>query len=175
MVLSVFEHILGLRKACISYCGLACEVSPFLNASQAQLGAYSSYMFAPSSVWHCLMYSRGFVPCVFCCITRSVHAPTLLRILHMCRSCLLALLIFSDLLRHTHARHCQFRFLWNYQIGSSIGFFFGPTANVMVSQLRNPETGEINPSIVPYSLITEDLDKNTNLRAWVGVNAGFRF
>ncbi len=69
----------------------------------------------------------------------------------------------------------QFRFLWNYQFAKSIGFFFGPTANAMVSQLRNSETGEINPSVVPYSLINEDLDENTNLRAWVGVNAGFRF
>ena len=69
----------------------------------------------------------------------------------------------------------QFRFLWNYQIARSIGFFFGPTANVMVSQLRDAETNEINPSVVPYSLINEDLDMNTNLRAWVGVNAGFRF
>ena len=69
----------------------------------------------------------------------------------------------------------QFRFLWNYQIARSIGFFLGPTANVMVSQLRNPETGEISPSVVPYSLINEDFDANTNLRAWVGVNAGFRF
>lgn len=116
MVLFVFEHILGLRKACIIYCGLACEVSPFLNASQAQLGAYSSYMFTPSSVWHCLMYSRGFAPCVFCCITSSVRAPTLLRVLHMCRSYFLALSIFSDLLRHTHTRHCQFRFLWTVQV-----------------------------------------------------------
>jgi hypothetical protein len=69
----------------------------------------------------------------------------------------------------------QFRFLWNYQLGRSIGFFLGPTANVMVSQLKDPETGEINPPVVPYSLINEDLDENTNLRAWVGVNAGFRF
>ena len=69
----------------------------------------------------------------------------------------------------------QFRFLWNYQLGRSVGFFIGPTANVMVSQLRDVETGEINPSVVPYDLINEDLDENTNLRAWVGVNAGFRF
>lgn len=69
----------------------------------------------------------------------------------------------------------QFRFLWNHQLGRSIGFFLGPTANVMVSQLKDPETGEIDPTVVPYSLLNEDLDENTNLRAWVGVNVGFRF
>lgn len=69
----------------------------------------------------------------------------------------------------------QFRFLWNHQIGKSVGFFFGPTANVMVSMLRNPETGEIRSPVVPYTLVDEDLSKNTNLKGWVGVNAGFRF
>ncbi len=69
----------------------------------------------------------------------------------------------------------QFRFLWNHQIGRSIGFFLGPTFNMMVSQLRNAETGEIKSPVVPYTLIDEDLDSKTNLKAWVGVNAGFRF
>lgn len=69
----------------------------------------------------------------------------------------------------------QFRFLWNHQISQNIGFFLGPTANVMISQVRNPETGIIDPAIVPYSLINEELDADTNLRAWIGVNAGFRF
>lgn len=69
----------------------------------------------------------------------------------------------------------QARFLWNFQIGRSIGFFLGPTANVMVSQLRNPETGKISSPVVPYAIIDEDLDAKTNLKAWVGVNAGFRF
>lgn len=69
----------------------------------------------------------------------------------------------------------QFRFLWNHQLGKSIGFFIGPTANVMVSQLRNPETGEIRSPVVAYTLLDEDLTQKTNLKAWVGVNAGFRF
>lgn len=69
----------------------------------------------------------------------------------------------------------QARTLWNFQIGRSIGFFFGPTANVMVSQLRNPETGKISSPVVPYALIDEDLNSKTNLKAWLGINAGFRF
>jgi hypothetical protein len=69
----------------------------------------------------------------------------------------------------------QFRFLCNHQLGKKIGLFFGPTVNVMLSMLRNPETGEIRSAVVPYTLVDEDLSKNTNLKAWVGVNAGFRF
>jgi len=70
----------------------------------------------------------------------------------------------------------QFRFLWNHQLGKSIGFFLGPTANVMVSQLRNAETGETGLSpIVPYALIDEKINASTTLKGWVGVNAGFRF
>ncbi|MBK8561807.1 MAG: STN domain-containing protein [Saprospiraceae bacterium] len=69
----------------------------------------------------------------------------------------------------------QFRWLWNHQLGKSIGFFLGPTANVMISQLRNAETGIIQSPVVPYALINEDLSADTNLKAWVGVNAGFRF
>ncbi|MBK9014235.1 MAG: STN domain-containing protein [Saprospiraceae bacterium] len=69
----------------------------------------------------------------------------------------------------------QFRWLWNHQLGKSIGFFIGPTANVMISQLRNSETGEIRSPVVPYTLLDEDLNGKTNLKAWVGVNAGFRF
>lgn len=69
----------------------------------------------------------------------------------------------------------EFRWLWNHQLGSSIGFFIGPTANVMISQLRNPETGEIRSPVVPYTLFDEELNPKTNLKAWVGVNAGFRF
>ena len=69
----------------------------------------------------------------------------------------------------------RMRILWNFQIGRYIGFFFGPTANVMVSQLRNPETGRIDSPAVPYTLLDESLDEKTNLKAWLGVNAGFRF
>ncbi|MBI5917137.1 MAG: STN domain-containing protein [Bacteroidetes bacterium] len=69
----------------------------------------------------------------------------------------------------------QFRFLWNHQLGKNVGIFIGPTANVMISQLRNPETGRIYSPVVPYALLDEDLTRKTNLKAWVGVNAGFRF
>ncbi len=70
----------------------------------------------------------------------------------------------------------QFRFLWNHQLGKSIGFFLGPTANVMISQLRNAETGETgNSPVVPYALIDDKINARTTLKGWVGVNAGFRF
>jgi hypothetical protein len=69
----------------------------------------------------------------------------------------------------------QFRFLWNFQLGKSIGFFLGPTANVMFSQLKNPETSEPGSSVVPYTLLDEKIGQNTSVKGWVGANAGFRF
>jgi hypothetical protein len=69
----------------------------------------------------------------------------------------------------------QFRFLWNHQLGKSIGFFLGPTANVMISQYRDPETTKVGSPIVPYTLVDKMLNDRTSLKGWVGVNAGFRF
>ncbi len=69
----------------------------------------------------------------------------------------------------------QFRLLWNYQIGKRVGLFMGPTANVMVSSLKNQETSEAGSGIVPYSLLSFDMNKDTNLKSWIGFNAGFRF
>ncbi|MEZ4959093.1 MAG: STN domain-containing protein [Saprospiraceae bacterium] len=69
----------------------------------------------------------------------------------------------------------QFRFTWNHQLGRNVGFFIGPTANAMVSQLKDPETGKFNSEVPPYSIVNEDLTDNLNLKGWVGLNAGFRF
>ncbi|MEK7257099.1 MAG: hypothetical protein AAB316_20255, partial [Bacteroidota bacterium] len=69
----------------------------------------------------------------------------------------------------------QFRFLWNHQLGKSIGFFLGPTANVMVSQQRDSETGVFGSQLVPYTIVNEKFGERTSLKGWVGVNAGFRF
>lgn len=69
----------------------------------------------------------------------------------------------------------QFRLTLNRQLNRKVGIFIGPTANVMVSQLKDAETGKFNSDVVPYSLIEENLTDNTNLKGWVGLNAGFRF
>ncbi len=69
----------------------------------------------------------------------------------------------------------QFRLLWNYQFTEKMGFFAGPAFNLMASMLRNPETGEIRSTVVPYALIDRDLSPKLNLKGWIGVSVGFRF
>lgn len=69
----------------------------------------------------------------------------------------------------------ELRFLWSHQLYKKAGFFIGPTFNVMMSMLRNPETGEIRSGVVPYTLVDKDLSRNTNLKGWIGANVGFRF
>jgi hypothetical protein len=69
----------------------------------------------------------------------------------------------------------QFRLTLNRQLSRNVGFFIGPTANAMVSQLKDAETGEFNSEVPPYALLEENLTTDTNLKGWVGLNAGFRF
>jgi hypothetical protein len=69
----------------------------------------------------------------------------------------------------------QMRLIWNYQVARNIALFFGPTANMMISRLKNDEKGTIGSSIVPYSIFTVKPDDDTNIQTWIGVNAGFRF
>jgi len=55
-------------------------------------------------------------------------------------------------------------------------FFAGPVGNVMVSKVRNPETGELGGTVVkPSYLLIDESDENTSVKAWVGVQAGIRF
>lgn len=69
----------------------------------------------------------------------------------------------------------HFRILHHWKIGSSTSFFFGPTLNLMVSTLRNEETGEVGSSLTPYTLFNSTANHKTNYKGWIGVNAGFRF
>ncbi len=69
----------------------------------------------------------------------------------------------------------QIRFLYDREIAQSIDFFIGPTLNLMFSKLNNRETQEVGSSIVPYTLIDKTFNGKTNLQAWIGVSAGFRF
>lgn len=63
-----------------------------------------------------------------------------------------------------------------HQPGKRFSFFAGPVGNVMVSKVRNSETGELGGTVVkpPYLLIDES-DENTSVKAWIGVQAGIRF
>lgn len=69
----------------------------------------------------------------------------------------------------------QFRLSFEFDLGRRTSLFFGPTGYLMLSKLT--DTGsEGNGSIVaPPKVLWEKENKNTNLKAWVGFNAGMRF
>lgn len=55
-------------------------------------------------------------------------------------------------------------------------FFAGPVANVLVSRVRDDDTGRIGSRVIrpPYSLLDET-GALTNTQLWVGLQAGLRF
>jgi hypothetical protein len=60
--------------------------------------------------------------------------------------------------------------------GSRMSFFIGPVGNVLVSGLKNPETGVPGHSVLqPHYTLLDEKDENTSVRAWVGLQAGIRF
>lgn len=54
-------------------------------------------------------------------------------------------------------------------------FFAGPVANLMVSRLADPETGELGSRVIDPSYTLAEGGQNTHLRFWVGVQGGIRF
>lgn len=69
----------------------------------------------------------------------------------------------------------QLRFLLEIRLGKKFGIFGGPVGNLMVSNLYDPDTGRYGSIIAPYSLYEKTSAKGTNVKAWVGFNAGIRF
>ena len=72
----------------------------------------------------------------------------------------------------------QLKLLMDFRIGNRTSVFAGPTANVMVSRLVDPETGLIGSGIGPYTMHEETwttLSGETNVKMWLGFNAGIRF
>ncbi|NJL14972.1 MAG: hypothetical protein HC913_19560 [Microscillaceae bacterium] len=57
---------------------------------------------------------------------------------------------------------------------SRSGFFFGPTLNLLASQLRNGQDS-VGSRIAPWSFVDETINKRTRLKMWLGFNAGVRF
>jgi len=68
----------------------------------------------------------------------------------------------------------QLRLTIDKRTAGRASFFFGPTGNLMISKLRDPETGERGSSLPPYALINETRG-DTNMQVWVGGYAGIRF
>lgn len=68
-------------------------------------------------------------------------------------------------------------------LGERTTFFFGPTFNVMVSQIFDGDKNEYGSNIAPWTVFNETYDgrvdkgrkENTNMKMWPGFNAGIRF
>jgi len=68
----------------------------------------------------------------------------------------------------------QLRLTLDVRPGRNASFFVGPVGNLLVSKRTDPETGVIGSSIAPYTLYDETKG-DTNIKAWVGFQAGIRF
>lgn len=69
----------------------------------------------------------------------------------------------------------QLKLTGGVKLAKHLTIYGGPTFNVMVSNLYNPDTGKYGSSIAPAKLIYDDNSGRTNIKMWVGYNAGLRF
>ncbi len=67
----------------------------------------------------------------------------------------------------------QFRLLLDLRLGRRFSFFMGPVANIMWSELYNPDTDTYGSIVVPYAQ-WEEQRGDTNIKAWIGFSAGIR-
>ena len=68
----------------------------------------------------------------------------------------------------------QLKILFDIRVGRRTSFFVGPSGNLMISRLYDPDTNTFGSNIMPYTLYDET-NGNTNTKMWVGFNAGVRF
>ncbi len=68
----------------------------------------------------------------------------------------------------------QLRLTLDFKPGRNASYFLGPVGNILISKFINPETGAIGSSVAPYALYDETRG-GTNIKAWVGFQAGVRF
>ncbi|MEM1320349.1 MAG: hypothetical protein AAGG75_08830 [Bacteroidota bacterium] len=61
-----------------------------------------------------------------------------------------------------------------FVLGRKFSLFFGPSINIMVSRLYDPDTQSYGSTIPNYDLFNET-NGTTNTRIWVGGNLGIRF
>ncbi len=69
----------------------------------------------------------------------------------------------------------QFRASLEMELGRGVSCFFGPTAYLMSSHLRDEETGTKGSVIAPEKVLWELTRGITNQKAWIGFNAGILF
>jgi len=69
----------------------------------------------------------------------------------------------------------QFKASLDIQVRDRVSFFIGPTFNALMSGLYNENTKLHGSNIMPYTLFDQTNQKGTNLKLWIGLNAGLRF
>lgn len=68
----------------------------------------------------------------------------------------------------------KFRLLAHFRIGQKFGFFGGPTYNVFVSRYQETPEGPIGSGLV-NKVFFDQTNRGTNVKMWIGFNAGIRF
>jgi hypothetical protein len=69
----------------------------------------------------------------------------------------------------------QLRLTVDVRTGRRTSLFAGPTGNIMVSRLYDPDAQVYGSSITPHAFYDETSAGGTNVRMWAGFNAGVRF
>jgi len=68
----------------------------------------------------------------------------------------------------------QFRWLTSWQIAKHLSIYAGPTFNVQVSDAGLYPEGVESP-LAPYTFYDKTFNNQTNVKMWIGFNAGLRF
>jgi hypothetical protein len=69
----------------------------------------------------------------------------------------------------------KFRLLGTLQIAPHLALFGGPTLNVMVSQYQEPGAENTGSTLPTHSFYEHNGLDGTNVKMWIGFNAGIRF
>ncbi len=74
----------------------------------------------------------------------------------------------------------ELRFTFEYKMSRWASFYFGPTANLMLTKIIDSETmkGSLpNSEIPPYTLFDNKIgiEQTLDIKSWIGFRAGFRF
>ncbi|PSR53737.1 hypothetical protein AHMF7605_09470 [Adhaeribacter arboris] len=69
----------------------------------------------------------------------------------------------------------KFRLLGTVQLANHLSFFGGPTFNVMVSKYQEPGESEVGSTFPKHTFFNKTDFFDTNVKMWIGFNAGIRF
>ncbi len=69
----------------------------------------------------------------------------------------------------------KFRLLGTLQLAKHLALFGGPTFNVMVSQYQETGEAEVGSTLPQHTFYNQTSFDGTNVKMWIGFNAGIRF